>query len=333
MVRPLENRKARSAFTLIELLVVIAIIAILIGLLLPAVQKVRAAAARMSCSNKLKQIGLALHNYEDTHKNLPAGEYDDDHRNWGWGMFLLPYLEQKNLYDQLRAVDVWVPPSGGGGRNGLNVDTLGGRHDVNGVGAPFAKESISAYLCPSDNLPRFANNGYAKSNYCGNIGNLQNWPSFSSFGCASGVKGNQNNGMLLYANDNNQTWVTSVAEVTNLDGTSNTVMVGEVTETNRVSSNNINDGCFPIWAGGNPNGHGCGQRLGLASTFRIMDVDFFMNRRDATDESDLSFGSKHTGGANFAFADGAVRFLSETIDPLIYRAIGSRDGGETVSLP
>src|SRR5437660_4939753 len=134
-----KNASVRRGFTLIELLVVIAIIAVLIGLLLPAVQKVREAANRMKCTNNLKQIGLALHNYHDANSKFPPG-YVDGNTNvkltpdsdvgpgWGWAAFLLPYIEQDNLYNQINFTK--------GVATGTNVQV--------------AQVPLTIYQCPSD---------------------------------------------------------------------------------------------------------------------------------------------------------------------------------------
>src|SRR4051812_14012702 len=174
-------RGSRKGFTLIELLVVIAIISILIGLLLPAVQKVREAANRLKCANNLKQIGLALHNYHDTQNKFPLGMPGLDARCWSWRVYLLPQLEQDNIYNAMQAdtARFWIPPNMGGGGNGPNgvawdIDAIP-QSKINGAnglnvadGSP--RRALSIYVCPSDVLPARNSGGYAKSNYVGNAG-------------------------------------------------------------------------------------------------------------------------------------------------------------------
>jgi len=312
--------RQRRGFTLIELLVVIAIIAILIGLLLPAVQKVREAAARMQCQNNLKQLGIALHSYNDGIGKLPVGAIDDDGVNWGWGAYILPYIEQDNIYKVLLAdtANFWVPPNGGGGANGISTDA-DNRFNVNaGAGSNAPKTVIKTFVCPSCPLPSSNNNGVAKGNYAGNMGTM-----VASFGCAV-VKGSSQSGVLLYANDNNNTWTSKIQEMS--DGTSNTVMVGEVSKTDVLTTAATNHRAFPLWAG-SQNGGCDGWHEG---NLRVMDTDYFLNRRTGT-ESTRSFGSSHTGGANFLWGDGAVRFVREGVDINVYKAIATRAGGEALS--
>jgi prepilin-type N-terminal cleavage/methylation domain-containing protein/prepilin-type processing-associated H-X9-DG protein len=335
MVRPKSRvRRPKAAFTLIELLVVIAIIAILIGLLLPAVQKVREAAARTKCQNNLKQIGLALHNYHDSMGHFPLGMPDDDGRSWSWRVRVLPYIEQDPALRALRADTgrFWLPPNEGSGGNGLNIDTVaqsecnGGRVNA-GNGIP--RQLLSVYACPSDSIPDRDEAGFAKANYCGNSGSRTSWtrPGSDWDDCAR-VKGSTQNGMLLYSNDNVNNWVVRLTAVS--DGLSNTVAVGEVSVSRNVGPA-INDGAYPAWAGGNDDG-GCNGWRTAGNALRLMDATFHLNRRTGA-ESNASFGSQHTGGANFLLGDGSVRYLANGVDRNVYAAAASRTGGEVLQLP
>jgi prepilin-type processing-associated H-X9-DG protein len=333
--------------------VVIAIIAILIGLLLPAVQKVREAAARSKCTNNLKQIGIALHAYNDTVGKLPVGAWDDDGRSWNWRFQILPDMEQKPLYDIMVAdvANFWSPPNGGGGFNGgtlnnLNVDNNTAQSEVNAnvgsaTGSPSARVKLPMYVCPSDPKPEVDNDNYAAASYVGNSGTASSWTSGGWNTCAN-PPGSQQNGMLLYANNNNSTWTVRLTDVT--DGLSNTVAVGEIGRSNGLNQTNWSGGNrnFPLTLSGNNNG-GCDGWQSGGVGMRLMDTlntgfgigtapGFPLNNKRADNQSDASFGSYHTGGANFLLGDGSVRFIRDSIDLAAYHAAGSRNGGESQQL-
>jgi prepilin-type N-terminal cleavage/methylation domain-containing protein/prepilin-type processing-associated H-X9-DG protein len=275
-------RSHRTAFTLIELLVVIAIIGVLIGLLLPAVQKVREAAARMKCANNLKQIGLALHDYQNAYNAFPVGFNSDF--GWGWGAYILPHLEQGPLYNQLSAAS-----------NGLNslMDLS------NPTILALIRTPVSVYRCPSNDLPEPNPNravnmvntttGAAigtsqtigSSNYVGVGGSY----SFSAF-----IDPVVFNGVLI------SNIPRRIADIT--DGTSNTLMVGE----RKFRTQNA-----ALWAGTSnkrPN--------------RFSGPNMHFNLQDGTGggintANSNTYSSQHSGGANFAMSDGSVRFFRESL--------------------
>jgi prepilin-type processing-associated H-X9-DG protein len=288
--------------------------------------------------------------------------YDDDGRNFNWRTFMMPFVEQGPTYDLFVANGMYVPANNGSGPNiappplaaNQNIDTYNTTgpppvcHDIDGGSAgpirTAAQTVIPMWICPSDGLPRFDDNRYGKSNYCASIGPSDDLPTTSSvqigtiFGCAQ-WKGSTQQGAFTYSNDNDTNWATRLADM--FDGTSNTIMFGEVTNGNVNRSNQVNSGQFPIWASGN-NGAGCSGMNGGAGVFRFVDRYYPINSQitnptagagDQPLPADACFGSKHPGGSQFAMGDGSVRFVAETVDVLTYRAAGTRGGGESLQLP
>jgi len=301
----------RSAFTLIELLVVIAIIAILIALLVPAVQKVREAAARLACSNNLKQIGLAVHGYHDQNKRFPQNAnpnsygYDINGRSWSWLSAILPFVEQSALYNQ-----------GGLGQAIGSQPTFASVLTVYGTQVPV-------YLCPSDSSSQQARTdrantgGYAcgSTNYRGVSGSNWAWGSYTN----NGPSGNNNgldagDGIFWRADSTRRINLLSIT-----DGTSNTLMVGE-------DIPEINQHCG--WPNANYANGTCSIPL---NNGLVAGQPGYNNPGDWPNV--YSFRSRHTGGANFALADGSTRFVTQSIDINLYRALATMKGNEVASAP
>ena len=291
-------------FTLIELLVVIAIIAILVALLLPAVQQAREAARRSSCKNNLKQIGLALHNYHDTHRVFPFGLlYREGHANAanlkvpGAFTMMLPFIEQGPLYDDLA-----------GDTNDFRTEWSDGATDPSAM-------IIDVYMCPSDVMdntnPQRQDNG--KSNYVLIAGarrsdNSNHAAADNYFGETDGI---------FYINSD-----TKLRDIT--DGTSSTFMVGE---------RDGGDGSAgsprraAVWIG-SQRSQWHNQQLGSTDG---TNTSLLLNTAIVNGTSRWnSLGSLHQGGAHFSMADASVQFVSENIDAGLYSALGTKAGGEVV---
>lgn len=310
---------ARAAFTLIELLVVIAIIAVLIALLLPAVQQAREAARRTQCKNNLKQMTLAIHNYESTYGMMPINRYGDygyssvwgyafeDSYSWSWLATLLPYIDQAPLW---------------------NMGDIPNRRLKD---SPLISKSISVFNCPSDTLRGSAvqaershylrtNPLVGMTNYKGVQGANFCWGDWANPGSAKHTCEPWEDGDGVFYPMN---WVRPLRWAGFTDGTSSTLIIGEDIY-DPIAPGNMNYGLGYAWA------HSV-----EACAIAAMPINAKRPNGTPYPSGDWmgqnGFHSRHVGGAQFAFADGSVRFLSENMALGLYRALATVAGGEPVS--
>lgn len=296
--RPSQGRRG---FTLIELLVVIAIIAILIALLVPAVQKVREAAARATCENNLKQLGLALHSYHGTLKVFPPGSAGNGGTAaapvpaWGWAALILPNLDQAPLHQQFDPDKRTLQQAFAGNLPGLQLQ-------------------LAVFICPSDPGGSMGvgfndNRKFTKPVAGQNIAiGKSNYPGSAGDNGSDGV----------FAADSK----TKIAHIT--DGTSNTFMVCE--------RDSLEGRYAALWGGQSQEATIVGMSAITGQTqYRMFDGQLFTTT--TTFDPTWCFASQHTGGANFLFCDGTVRYIARGIDDTTYRNLGKIADGTPVTIP
>jgi len=275
-----QNRGGRRAFTLVELLVVIAIIGILIALLLPAVQAAREAARRSQCTNNLKQIGVALHNYHDTYKSFPASYFNTSPNNeprWSWAMSILPFIEQQPLYDT-------IDPA----------KTDGAQARADAVKLAAMRTKITAFLCPSSPVPSNGLNPHFP-------GSTQ--IAMSHYVISEGVAGYSTSSHYCYA----------MRDI--VDGTSNTFLVAERDEFDNPAAlwagrqnSTSSVGWRSLMPINTPSIGTSGNPTAFPPSSMAAECGFCAR---------YNVSSMHPGGMNGLLCDGSVHFFSETMEAAI----------------
>lgn len=342
-------KRRYRGFTLVELLVVIAIIGILVGLLLPAVQAAREAARRMQCSNNLKQLALAVHLHHDAHKKFPYGILRNDgnfphpdlnkvgtpnpwNRRYPLMFQLLPFIEQTALYNKYDQFNF--------NNNRKDPATLG----PDWVGNYFLKDVVATMVCPSNpggnwNEPVSQSSPpqiYFRTHYYGCAG-TRAYPRIATDGRPSlfnpfaPTVANPAPGGALSDGLFTRCKRYGLAEAS--DGTSNTVMLGErqffdpVFDSSPIVDDRIRDWGW-VWFGGEGDAN---LGTSVPINFRLpanFDTLGGTTQQLMFDDRINAFGSMHTGGANFGFADGSIQFISQAASPVVFRALGTRSGSE-----
>ena len=308
-------------FTLVELLVVITIIGILIALLLPAVQAAREAARRVQCMNNFKQIGIAIHNYHSAFNCFPPGNLWLDNRTHvypgqqpppprdlyagpSWSGFIIPYIEQAQVYDQY---DFTLPPQGASSYAGIYA----------GDNILVGRQRISAYCCPSDPQDELIWVGTDQNSPPRFPDGIIWWWKTNAGGVADSYSAflpNQVNQLPIMMGDGMLMGVKSIQISDVADGTSHTLLAGEITGGESGSK------MAEVWADGNI----FSTRPGINGLGTIPGEGVY----DRSIEN--GFSSFHPGGCHFLLVDGSIQFIFQSISPAVLKALTTRAGGEVI---
>ena len=332
----------RDAFTLVELLVVIAIIAMLVTLLLPAVQAARGAARRAQCSNNLKQFGLALQNHHSALGVFPYGSWDHDwepnpngtefRMGGSWRTAILPYMEEQALADIFNALD----------RKGTAVSDRSSPW----ASSPEQARIMTGFICPDESQPWIRGgfkywsfgpeNGAAISTYMGSAGPAATGPVDWGItnACGHCTDGRQLDAFCPCTLGNSAQYVRGFYHGHNPGGPGMLDMFP-----NKISMKKVLDGASKTLHVGETHGvsseeeDGCGDHLNWMSTWAVSSTVWGINARNVGSawNTGCNFRSRHTGGAYFLYVDGSVHFLDETIDLWVFGSLGDRKDGQVAA--